>query len=77
MTSFAFILGVMPLVFASGAGQASRHSVGTTVFGGMVLSTMLNLFFIPVLYVVVKGVSERWKRAVLAPSPAPAPAPGD
>jgi len=77
MTSFAFILGVMPLVFASGAGQASRHSVGTTVFGGMVLSTMLNLFFIPVLYVVVKGLSERWKRAVLAPTPAPAPAPGD
>jgi HAE1 family hydrophobic/amphiphilic exporter-1 len=77
MTSFAFILGVMPLVFASGAGQASRHSVGTTVFGGMVLSTVLNLFFIPVLYVVVKSVTERWKRAVLVPSPAPSPAPGD
>jgi HAE1 family hydrophobic/amphiphilic exporter-1 len=55
MTSFAFILGVLPLVFASGAGAASRHSLGTTVFGGMILSTFLNLVFIPVLYVVIEG----------------------
>jgi HAE1 family hydrophobic/amphiphilic exporter-1 len=61
MTSFAFILGVLPLVFASGAGQASRHSVGTTVFGGMIVSTVLNLFFIPVLYVIVKGLTTRSK----------------
>jgi HAE1 family hydrophobic/amphiphilic exporter-1 len=61
MTSFAFILGVLPLVFASGAGSASRHSVGTTVFGGMIVSTILNLFFIPVLYVLVKGPTERTK----------------
>jgi HAE1 family hydrophobic/amphiphilic exporter-1 len=54
MTSLAFILGVLPLVFASGAGQAGRHSVGTSVFGGMVLSTFLNVIFIPVLYVVVR-----------------------
>jgi hydrophobic/amphiphilic exporter-1 (mainly G- bacteria), HAE1 family len=54
MTSLAFILGVLPLVFASGAGQAGRHSVGTAVFGGMVVSTFLNLVFIPVLYVVVR-----------------------
>ena len=59
MTSFAFILGVLPLVFASGAGQASRHSVGTTVVGGMIVSTILNLFFIPVLYVIVKGLTTR------------------
>jgi len=59
MTSFAFILGVLPLVFASGAGQASRHSVGTTVVGGMVVSTILNLFFIPVLYVIVKSLTTR------------------
>ena len=59
MTSFAFILGVLPLVLASGAGQASRHSVGTTVFGGMILSTVLNLLFIPVLYVLVRTVTER------------------
>ena len=61
MTSFAFILGVLPLVFASGAGAQSRHSVGTTVFGGMIVSTALNLFFIPVLYVIVKSLTEREK----------------
>jgi hydrophobic/amphiphilic exporter-1 (mainly G- bacteria), HAE1 family len=59
MTSFAFILGVLPLVFASGAGSQSRHSVGTTVFGGMIVSTVLNLFFIPVLYVIVESLRER------------------
>ncbi len=56
MTSFAFILGVLPLVFASGAGEGARHSVGTAVAGGMVVSTFLNLVFIPVLYVVVQTV---------------------
>ncbi|HYL92618.1 MAG TPA: multidrug efflux RND transporter permease subunit [Alphaproteobacteria bacterium] len=55
MTSIAFILGVLPLVFASGSGAAGRHSVGTTVFGGMIVSTFLNLFIIPVLYIVVRG----------------------
>jgi HAE1 family hydrophobic/amphiphilic exporter-1 len=55
MTSFAFILGVLPLVFATGAGSAGRHSVGTTVFGGMIVSTLLNLFIIPILYVIVRG----------------------
>jgi HAE1 family hydrophobic/amphiphilic exporter-1 len=55
MTSFAFILGVMPLVFATGAGRAARHSVGTSVAGGMLVSTMLNLMIIPVLYVSVRG----------------------
>src|SRR5205814_6225000 len=59
MTSLAFILGVMPLVLATGAGQAGRHSVGTTVFGGMIASTVLNLFFIPVLYLVLEGARER------------------
>jgi HAE1 family hydrophobic/amphiphilic exporter-1 len=63
MTSLAFILGVMPLVFASGAGREARHSVGTAVAGGMIASTFLNLAFIPVLYVVVKNVTERRKRA--------------
>jgi HAE1 family hydrophobic/amphiphilic exporter-1 len=59
MTSFAFILGVVPLVVATGAGAASRHSVGTTVFGGMLLATFLNLVFIPVLYVIVEKLRER------------------
>jgi len=59
MTSLAFILGVVPLVFATGAGENGRHSVGTTVFGGMIMSTVLNLFFIPVLYLIVEGWRER------------------
>jgi HAE1 family hydrophobic/amphiphilic exporter-1 len=55
MTSIAFILGVLPLVFATGAGSAGRNSVGTTVFGGMIISTFLNLFIIPILYVIVRA----------------------
>jgi HAE1 family hydrophobic/amphiphilic exporter-1 len=58
MTSLAFILGIMPLMVASGAGQEGRHSVGTTVFGGMIMSTFLNLFFIPVLYLIIEGWRE-------------------
>ena len=54
MTSLAFILGVMPLVFASGAGEEGRHSVGTAVAGGMFFATFLNVIVIPVLYVVVQ-----------------------
>ena len=61
MTSLAFILGVVPLVFASGAGENGRHSVGTTVFGGMIMSTFLNLFFIPVLYLIIEGWREHGK----------------
>lgn len=59
MTSLAFILGVVPLVVATGAGENGRRSVGTTVFGGMIMSTVLNLFFIPVLYLIVEGWRER------------------
>ena len=62
MTSLAFILGVVPLVFASGAGENGRHSVGTTVFGGMIMSTILNLFFIPVLYLIIEGWRERGEK---------------
>jgi HAE1 family hydrophobic/amphiphilic exporter-1 len=60
MTSLAFILGVLPLAFATGAGQEARHSVGTAVAGGMVLSTFLNIVFIPVLYVVIESIRERF-----------------
>ena len=62
MTSLAFILGVLPLVFATGAGQAARHSVGTTVAGGMIMSTFLNVIFIPILYVVVQTLRSRTAR---------------
>jgi len=68
MTSFAFILGVLPLVFATGAGALGRRSVGTTIVGGMLLSTVLNLFFIPVLYVILSRLLRRGD----APLPEPA-----
>lgn len=59
MTSMAFILGVVPLVFASGAGAASRHSIGTGVFGGMLAATFLAIFFVPLFFVLIQKVSRR------------------
>jgi HAE1 family hydrophobic/amphiphilic exporter-1 len=59
MTSFAFILGVVPLVIATGSGAESRHSLGTTVFFGMLVSTTMNLFFVPALYAMVEALRER------------------
>jgi Cu/Ag efflux pump CusA len=59
MTSFAFIFGVVPLVIASGAGAASRHSLGTAVFGGMLLATFLSLAVVPVFFVVIERIRER------------------
>lgn len=63
MTSMAFILGVVPLMLAKGAGAAGRISVGTTVFGGMIAATTLNLIFIPILYVVVRAIVPRRVKA--------------
>ena len=57
MTSFAFILGVFPLVVATGAGAGARTSVGTSVVGGMLASTLLSVIFIPVLYVVIRSLA--------------------
>ena len=62
MTSFAFILGILPLVFATGAGSLGRRSVGTTIVGGMLVSTVLNLIFIPVLYVIVSTVLASFRK---------------
>jgi HAE1 family hydrophobic/amphiphilic exporter-1 len=62
MTSLTLILGVLPLVLAQGAGRISRRSVGTTVFGGMIAATFLNLIFIPVLYVMVKLAQEKFRK---------------
>ena len=59
MTSFAFILGVLPLVIARGAGAASRRSLGTAVFGGMNAATLLAIFIVPVLYTVIQRITER------------------
>ena len=58
MTAFSFILGVIPLVIASGAGAASRRALGTAVFGGMITGTVLGVVLIPMLYVVVQRISE-------------------
>jgi HAE1 family hydrophobic/amphiphilic exporter-1 len=60
MTSIAFVLGVTPLVFASGAGSAARHSIGTVVFFGMIVSTILNLVVTPVLYVMIASIENRF-----------------
>jgi HAE1 family hydrophobic/amphiphilic exporter-1 len=57
MTSFAFILGVLPLAVATGAGAGARNSVGTSVAGGMLASTFLSILFIPVLYVVIRSLA--------------------
>jgi HAE1 family hydrophobic/amphiphilic exporter-1 len=62
MTSIAFVIAVIPLVFASGAGEAARHSLGTVVFGGMLMSTVLNLGITPVLYVIIKSFELRGAR---------------
>ena len=59
MTSFAFILGVVPLFVATGAGAASRRSLGTAVFGGMLAATLLAIFFVPVQYYVIESFVER------------------
>lgn len=61
MTSMAFILGVLPLVLASGAGAASRHSIGTGVFGGMLAATFLAIFFVPLFFVVTARLSRKIK----------------
>ena len=61
MTSMAFILGVVPLVVASGAGAASRHSIGTGVFGGMLAATFLAIFFVPLFFVLIRKLGQRLK----------------
>lgn len=61
MTSFAFILGVVPLVIAEGAGAAGQKALGTAVFGGMIAATVLAVFFVPVFYVIFQSLDE-WLR---------------
>lgn len=60
MTSFAFILGVIPLVTAQGAGSASRHALGTSVFGGMIAATVLGVLIVPALYTAIQGFAARF-----------------
>jgi multidrug efflux pump len=60
MTSFAFILGVIPLAIASGASANSRHSIGTGVIGGMLGATLIAVFFIPLFYVLLSRLATRF-----------------
>jgi len=71
MTSFAFIFGVIPLVIATGAGSASRNSLGTAVFGGMLLSTFLSLAVVPVFFVLIERLRERFSGAPAGLPPEP------
>jgi multidrug efflux pump subunit AcrB len=73
MTAFAFILGVVPLMVAHGAGAASRQSIGTAVFGGMLAATLLSLAFVPVFYALI----ERWRERGTQEAPHPQLAPGE
>ena len=74
MTSFAFILGVTPLVIATGASSGARRSLGTAVFSGMLAATLLAVFIVPVLYVVIQGLVERRPRPSAAPGAETEPA---
>ena len=64
MTSFAFILGLLPLVVAQGAGALTRHAVGTPVFGGMLAASLFGIFIIPLLYITAEGLRRRGRKLV-------------
>ena len=72
MTSVAFILGLVPLVMATGAAQISRRGVGTAVFGGMIAASSIGIFLVPMLYATFQrlreGLKGRFGRASSAPS---------
>jgi HAE1 family hydrophobic/amphiphilic exporter-1 len=73
MTSFAFILGVLPLVISTGAGASARQSIGITVFTGMIASTCLAVLFVPAFFVVVQRLEE-WRKGRKQPALAGTPA---
>jgi hydrophobic/amphiphilic exporter-1 (mainly G- bacteria), HAE1 family len=62
MTSFAFILGLLPLVIARGAGAITRQAVGTPVFGGMIAASVFGIFVIPLLYITAESLRQRTRR---------------
>ncbi|MDR1479572.1 MAG: efflux RND transporter permease subunit [Planctomycetaceae bacterium] len=66
MTSFAFILGVLPLVMANGAGAVSRNAIGNCVFGGLLMETMVGVYVTPVLFVLIQGLAERGNKHIHA-----------
>ena len=77
MTAFAFILGVLPLMVAHGAGAASRQSIGTTVFGGMLAATVLSLICVPVFYALIESWRERGAEKEHQPARDPIAAPAE
>jgi HAE1 family hydrophobic/amphiphilic exporter-1 len=78
MTSFAFVLGCVPLWVASGAGSVARQIMGTTVIGGMMAASIIGIFFVPAVFYMVEKWSGGEKDRTAVASPAtPAPAEGD
>ena len=78
MTALSFILGIIPLVIATGAGAGSRVSLGTAVMGGMLAATIVGTLLIPVMYFVVQGIREKVKGAPpAAQAAAPVEMPAD
>ena len=77
MTSFAFILGSVPLWTASGAGAVARQIMGTTVIGGMLAASLIGVFFIPVIFYLVEKWSGAGKERASAPLPSTSPAEGN
>ncbi len=75
MTSMAFILGVLPLAIATGAGAGGRIAIGTGVIGGMVTATVLAVFLVPVFFVSVRSVFGDRRRHEEHPRPSQSPAP--
>jgi HAE1 family hydrophobic/amphiphilic exporter-1/multidrug efflux pump len=71
MTSLTFILGVVPLLISKGAGAASRHSVGTGVFGGMIAATVLAVFLVPLFYKLIDQVVEKREKGKKPPQQTP------
>ena len=61
MTSIAFGFGVLPLALATGAGSGAQRAIGTGVVGGMLFGTFLGLFFIPLFFVIIRRLGERWR----------------
>jgi HAE1 family hydrophobic/amphiphilic exporter-1 len=77
MTSFAFVLGCVPLWTASGAGSVARQIMGTTVIGGMLAATLIAVFIIPVLFVVVERIGHKRPGSSVSPLTSPLPVPGE
>ena len=74
MTSLAFFFGVLPLAITTGAGAGAQNAIGTAVVGGMMSATFIDLFFIPLFYVLVCSLFQKQRQASAAPLPDPLPA---